>query len=110
MVLLHGLLRQGNEVGSHRRHPHGFAVLPHAGVLQRSEEHTSELQPPMYLVCRILLEKKTSWPGNAAFMQPWTPAKEPSSASSSKRKRPFFFLTLWRLPKSPPFPPTPPSR
>src|SRR5437762_5580642 len=27
-----------------------------AGV--RSEEHTSELQSPMYLVCRLLLEKK----------------------------------------------------
>src|SRR5437764_3414354 len=27
--------------------------LPH-----RSEEHTSELQSPMYLVCRLLLEKK----------------------------------------------------
>src|SRR5437762_10659487 len=26
--------------------------------LQRSEEHTSELQSPMYLVCRLLLEKK----------------------------------------------------
>src|SRR5437762_12757761 len=25
---------------------------------QRSEEHTSELQSPMYLVCRLLLEKK----------------------------------------------------
>src|SRR5437762_5087517 len=24
---------------------------------QRSEEHTSELQSPMYLVCRLLLEK-----------------------------------------------------
>src|ERR1017187_11042518 len=26
--------------------------------LNRSEEHTSELQSPMYLVCRLLLEKK----------------------------------------------------
>src|ERR1017187_8359191 len=25
--------------------------------IQRSEEHTSELQSPMYLVCRLLLEK-----------------------------------------------------
>src|SRR5437879_11354138 len=25
--------------------------------LKRSEEHTSELQSPMYLVCRLLLEK-----------------------------------------------------
>src|SRR5437764_6580249 len=27
---------------------------------QRSEEHTSELQSPMYLVCRLLLEKKNN--------------------------------------------------
>src|SRR3712207_7721223 len=27
-------------------------------VLQRSEEHTSELQSRQYLVCRLLLEKK----------------------------------------------------
>src|ERR1017187_4488933 len=30
------------------------------GGLPRSEEHTSELQSPMYLVCRLLLEKKKS--------------------------------------------------
>src|SRR5437879_10100342 len=42
-------------------------VAVHASVLPaetlsnydfRSEEHTSELQSPMYLVCRLLLEKK----------------------------------------------------
>src|SRR5437879_10793374 len=27
-------------------------------IVSRSEEHTSELQSPMYLVCRLLLEKK----------------------------------------------------
>src|SRR5437762_10136893 len=27
-------------------------------TMARSEEHTSELQSPMYLVCRLLLEKK----------------------------------------------------
>src|SRR5437762_7418459 len=27
-------------------------------IYERSEEHTSELQSPMYLVCRLLLEKK----------------------------------------------------
>src|ERR1017187_10832217 len=31
---------------------------PPRAVEQRSEEHTSELQSPMYLVCRLLLEKK----------------------------------------------------
>src|SRR5437879_11567758 len=29
-----------------------------ARTVSRSEEHTSELQSPMYLVCRLLLEKK----------------------------------------------------
>src|SRR3712207_7133046 len=31
---------------------------PIAGLLKRSEEHTSELQSRQYLVCRLLLEKK----------------------------------------------------
>src|SRR5258708_30742374 len=30
----------------------------------RSEEHTSELQSPDHLVCRLLLEKKKSYPIN----------------------------------------------
>src|SRR5437762_10459515 len=30
----------------------------YAFIEGRSEEHTSELQSPMYLVCRLLLEKK----------------------------------------------------
>src|SRR3712207_8390634 len=29
-------------------------------VFERSEEHTSELQSRQYLVCRLLLEKKTT--------------------------------------------------
>src|SRR2546422_2262317 len=34
-----------------------FAGVLHAGTL-RSEEHTSELQSRLHLVCRLLLEKK----------------------------------------------------
>src|SRR5437763_15331049 len=34
------------------------ARAPDTGARARSEEHTSELQSPMYLVCRLLLEKK----------------------------------------------------
>src|SRR5437763_11161201 len=38
-----------------------FWVRPSfAADLLRSEEHTSELQSPMYLVCRLLLEKKNT--------------------------------------------------
>src|SRR3989449_2263680 len=33
-------------------------VAVHAGREQRSEEHTSELQSRLHLVCRLLLEKK----------------------------------------------------
>src|SRR5690348_18465775 len=34
------------------------AGTPRAGDKARSEEHTSELQSPVHLVCRLLLEKK----------------------------------------------------
>src|SRR2546422_2460951 len=39
----------------------------HARQFERSEEHTSELQSRLHLVCRLLLEKKnnrlpSSWP------------------------------------------------
>src|SRR5437764_14999094 len=37
------------------KHPGSLAQFE---LSQRSEEHTSELQSPMYLVCRLLLEKK----------------------------------------------------
>src|SRR5438034_11232352 len=33
-------------------------ILPHKTKLERSEEHTSELQSHSDLVCRLLLEKK----------------------------------------------------
>src|SRR5437763_16922413 len=47
---LHGLVcADGQERHSPRRL---------GGNQWRSEEHTSELQSPMYLVCRLLLEKK----------------------------------------------------
>src|SRR2546429_5767409 len=32
----------------------------HHGTVARSEEHTSELQSRLHLVCRLLLEKKTA--------------------------------------------------
>src|SRR3712207_7575722 len=50
--------RQGRAAGvggvALRRHLH----VERPGELQRSEEHTSELQSRQYLVCRLLLEKK----------------------------------------------------
>src|SRR5438876_8859367 len=51
--------------GRGRTHPHARLRAarrggPHAGRPRRarSEEHTSELQSPVHLVCRLLLEKK----------------------------------------------------
>src|SRR3712207_7900552 len=39
-----------------------MAELTEALAVERSEEHTSELQSRQYLVCRLLLEKKTVFP------------------------------------------------
>src|SRR2546422_4880122 len=46
------LLASGNDVGGMTL----FEVLPSGQ--ERSEEHTSELQSRLHLVCRLLLEKK----------------------------------------------------
>src|SRR5690348_17448987 len=35
-----------------------LVLIPGARLTPRSEEHTSELQSPVHLVCRLLLEKK----------------------------------------------------
>jgi len=35
-----------------------FIEVTEGMAMNRSEEHTSELQSPMYLVCRLLLDKK----------------------------------------------------
>src|SRR5437764_7581999 len=55
-----GRLEVGQAVGARRLRP--APVLRSWGRQiifdPRSEEHTSELQSPMYLVCRLLLEKK----------------------------------------------------
>src|SRR5437764_2335656 len=48
-------------------------VIPHPSLTGarhvRSEEHTSELQSPMYLVCRLLLEKKNELAGRNTVCQ-----------------------------------------
>src|SRR4051794_41677627 len=45
----------GTPVGEHRP---GRGGEGEQGRARRSEEHTSELQSPVHLVCRLLLEKK----------------------------------------------------
>src|SRR5438094_4910628 len=51
--------------GGRRLRPAGRVVRPDPAGRRRSEEHTSELQSPYDLVCRLLLEKKKKTIGQA---------------------------------------------
>src|SRR5256885_8759457 len=53
-------------------------VQARQALLQRSEEHTSELQSPCNLVCRLLLEKKKN-PGKHIYVPSMTNATTPTS-------------------------------
>src|SRR2546426_3087728 len=48
----------GGSGGDRLRRPTGTVKIGLATKFNRSEEHTSELQSPCNLVCRLLLEKK----------------------------------------------------
>src|SRR2546429_3920536 len=50
----------------------GDSFLEDTPIIMRSEEHTSELQSRLHLVCRLLLEKKKQLP----------PAQYPAPAQS----------------------------
>src|SRR5438876_2492105 len=54
--------RTGSEENEVITHPWVTAAIGQAQkrVELRSEEHTSELQSPVHLVCRLLLEKKNN--------------------------------------------------
>src|SRR5437762_8846664 len=59
--LLVGVFEAGQFTRLGGREPLGLRARLLASAqpgVERSEEHTSELQSPMYLVCRLLLEKK----------------------------------------------------
>src|SRR5258708_17798801 len=54
----------------------GIVLLPAvllADLIKRSEEHTSELQSPDHLVCRLLLEKKKTSSIMNSDTRPTTP-------------------------------------
>src|SRR2546429_2238930 len=51
---------------AHLPHGHGYQVSRAPSHL-RSEEHTSELQSRLHLVCRLLLEKKNPLPSESAW-------------------------------------------
>src|SRR2546429_6847243 len=50
--------RQSNRGGGHEPTGQGYALRAANDPQKRSEEHTSELQSRLHLVCRLLLEKK----------------------------------------------------
>src|SRR5437879_10392180 len=52
-----GLVGEAFHVAQESR-SHALPLCGSRDIRVRSEEHTSELQSPMYLVCRLLLEKK----------------------------------------------------
>src|SRR2546426_8802852 len=54
----HGGPRQRHEQPDHENHPGGARLVGDVLGDRRSEEHTSELQSPCNIVCRLLLEKK----------------------------------------------------
>src|ERR1017187_7590878 len=71
------------------RYNSGVMIPPCAAVghsfANRSEEHTSELQSPMYLVCRLLLEKNHAWstssyPASLKRTQPLCSMREESAS------------------------------
>src|ERR1017187_10262612 len=95
--------------------------------LPRSEEHTSELQSPMYPVCRLLLEKKSTdrqapyLYHKRLLMAVEGPQRQASAINLLQgpdvqeayliiRDILLFFLRNRRPPKSPLFPSPPPSR
>src|SRR5256885_10366136 len=58
---LHDALPISWRTHEHRAGPPPLADLASDGLDARSEEHTSELQSPCNLVCRLLLEKKKKY-------------------------------------------------
>src|SRR2546429_3315843 len=70
----HGKVKRREAPGRGDLHAAGPPVKSARNHQMRSEEHTSELQSPLKIVCRLLLEKKKS---------PTTSAKTPSFPTSS---------------------------
>src|SRR2546422_5935284 len=61
----------GDDSGAATAYHRALAIEPQRAIsLQRSEEHTSELQSRLHLVCRLLLEKKKKKPTSHAYPDP----------------------------------------
>src|SRR5205809_5361623 len=80
------LFRSRHDAGPHPAHalqPGGDGPAHEAHPVARSEEHTSELQSRLHLVCRLLLEKKTAAPSRP----PRSAVHRPLDGTSSPRVR-----------------------
>src|SRR5437763_3114179 len=55
---LRSLARSRSSLRSRRDSADSGGIPPLSALSRRAGEHTAELQSPMYLVCRLLLEKK----------------------------------------------------
>src|SRR3982751_2712910 len=81
------------------------------GFVERSEEHTSELQSQSNLVCRLLLEKKKSWGELRATLCALRPIVWVGIGLSVFQQFVviFFFFKYSGTPGNPPFSPPRPS-
>src|SRR5260370_17649706 len=72
-------------VGRSRAPPRGdwAADLPDRGERPRSEEHTSELQSHLNLVCRLLLEKKHKTQPHKSYIL-YHPARSNTNCPSTR--------------------------
>src|ERR1039457_4734796 len=86
----------------------GFQIsIAHVGFAPRSEEHTSELQSPCNLVCRLLLEKKQAHSGKLVRELVGDAEMSESRAVGQRRdprKGGDVFLMIRRPPRSTLFP------
>src|SRR5208337_5595940 len=62
----------------------GWSASDPGSERTRSEEHTSELQSPMYLVCRLLLEKKKKVKITQIITKKNKKNKEPQNTKTEK--------------------------
>src|ERR1017187_7951136 len=70
----------------------------------RSEEHTSELQSPMYLVCRLLLEKKHAETDDGPHQRRHAETRLVYAQHPNDAGQFFFFLNEAEPAVLPPFP------
>src|SRR5438552_13899597 len=85
------LFRSNHRMACRNPMPGSIATCSQSPWRVRSEEHTSELQSPDHLVCRLLLEKKKKKKKHARFFKPHQPHAN-SNASCIRPRHPSHIL------------------